>query len=371
MNKQTISLGRLFGIPIRLHYSWFLIFALLTWSLATSYYPYELTRQPAALYWVMGAGTAVILFGSVLLHELGHSLVALRFKIPVRRITLFIFGGVAEIGREPPSPSSEFLIAIAGPSVSFGLAALFAVLQAAAGAWAPLFLIAKYLAFINGSLALFNMIPGFPLDGGRVLRSIVWGATHNLRLATKVAANLGKLVGFIFIAIGVWQVFTGDLGGLWFAFIGWYLQNAADSQMQQQTVADQLAGHPVSEAMSRSYVLIPGDMTLRHLVDQNLLGFWQRAFVLQNDGDIAGLLTWRDVNAIPSEHWPTTTVAQAMIPLSHLQSIAPEAQLETVAAELARHGAASLPVVANGQVLGTIGREELSWFLRRPKTLQA
>ncbi len=371
MNKQTISLGRIFGIPIRLDYSWFLVFALLTWSLATSYYPFELTLRSSALYWLMGAVTAVMLFGSVLLHELGHSVVALRYKIPVRRITLFIFGGVAEIGREPPSPSSEFFIAIAGPIVSFGLAALFALLQAAAGAWAPLFVIAKYLALINGTLALFNLIPGFPLDGGRVLRSIVWGVTHNLHLATTVAANLGKVVGFGFIAIGVWQVFTGDLGGLWFGFIGWYLRNAADSQMQQVAVTSLLAGHPVSEAMSRSYVLIPAEMTLRHLVDQNLLGFWQRAFVIQNDGNIVGLLSWRDVNAIPSEHWQTTTAAQAMIPLSHLQSIAPDTQLETVAEELARHGAASLPVVADGQVLGTIGREELSWFLRRLRTLRA
>ncbi|HEY5139380.1 MAG TPA: site-2 protease family protein, partial [Methylococcales bacterium] len=184
MNRSAISLGRILGIPIGVDYSWFLIFALLTWSLATSYFPVEFANWPVTQYWIVGVVTVILMFGSVLLHELGHSVVALSYKIPVRNITLFIFGGVAQIAAEPPSAMSEFWIAIAGPIVSFGLALIFGLLQTMLGALAPLLAVAKYLAYINGALGLFNLIPGFPLDGGRVFRAIIWGITHNLRKAT-------------------------------------------------------------------------------------------------------------------------------------------------------------------------------------------
>ncbi len=240
------------SISIRLDYSWFLVFAFLTWSLAVSYYPFETGGLSPMIYWIMGAVTAIMLFGSVLLHELGHSIIALHYKIPVRKITLFIFGGVAEIGAEPPSASAEFFIAIAGPIVSFALAAFFNLAQTILGHFTPLLVLARYLALINGSLALFNLIPGFPLDGGRIFRALVWGITHNLRRATWIAANIGRVIAFLFIAFGIWQIFSGDLGGLWIAFIGWFLQGAASSQLQQQTIQGLLAGHAVSEAMNRS-----------------------------------------------------------------------------------------------------------------------
>jgi Zn-dependent protease len=206
MNRGTISLGRILGIPIGLDYSWFLIFALLTWSLANSYYPAEFKNWPATQYWVVSAATVILMFGSVLLHELGHSVVALRYKVPVRSITLFIFGGVAQIGTEPPNAIAEFWIAIAGPITSFALAILFSILQPVVSAFAPVLALAKYLAYINGTLGLFNLIPGFPLDGGRVFRAILWGTTHNLRRATLIAANLGRFIAYFFIALGVWQM---------------------------------------------------------------------------------------------------------------------------------------------------------------------
>src|SRR5512135_1821411 len=260
MNRSAISLGRILGIPIGLDYSWFLIFALLTWSLATSYFPGEFKGWPVTEYWIVGAVTVIMMFGSVLLHELGHSVVALRYKIPVRSITLFIFGGVAQIGAEPPSAMAEFWIAVAGPATSLALALLFGLLQPLVGALAPLLALAKYLAYINGTLALFNLIPGFPLDGGRVFRAIVWGTTHSLRRATLVAANVGRFVAFLFILLGVWQMFIGNFGnGLWIAFIGWFLESAASSQLQQQTIHDLLAGHRVSDAMRRDYTAVsPG-----------------------------------------------------------------------------------------------------------------
>ena len=251
MSRHNLPLGRILGIPIGLDYSWFLIFGLLTWMLAGSYYPAEFKNWPPLLYWFMGAATAILLFASVLLHELGHSVVALRFRVPVRSITLFIFGGVAQIGGEPPSAKAEFLIAIAGPIVSLALAVLFFVVQPALTAIQPLWGLVKYLAYINFSLVLFNLIPGFPLDGGRVFRSLIWAVTKDMRRATLIAANTGRFFGFLFIFAGVWRMLGGNFGGgLWIAFIGWFLDNAASAQVHQVMFQGLLAGHTVSQAMS-------------------------------------------------------------------------------------------------------------------------
>ncbi len=234
MARQRIPLGRILGIPIGLDPSWFLIFTLLTWLLGHSYYPDEFHNWPAALYWFMGALTTLLFFASVLLHELGHSVMALHYQIRVRSITLHIFGGIAEIGGESPSATAEFLIAIAGPLVSFALAAIFYVLQPIFLTVQPLFGLFKYLAYINLTLALFNLIPGYPLDGGRVLRAAVWAISGNMKRATIIAAKVGRGFAFLFIMFGVWQILSGDFGGgLWIAFIGWFLDNAAKNQLRQ------------------------------------------------------------------------------------------------------------------------------------------
>jgi Zn-dependent protease len=209
MNQHTIPLGCIFGIPIRLDYSWFLIFVLLTWSLAIGYYPAEFKNLPSSHYWIMAAATTIMLFVSVLLHELGHSVVAMHYKVPVRSITLFIFGGVSLIGAEPPSASAGFWISIAGPMVSFALAWIFSQLYPLLTGFTQALAIVKYLAYINVALGLFNLIPGFPLDGGGVLRSIVWGFTHSMRRATVIAANVGRFIAYLFILFGVWQMFIG------------------------------------------------------------------------------------------------------------------------------------------------------------------
>ncbi len=197
MTRHNIPLGRILGIPIGLDYSWFVIFALLTWMLAGSYYPAEFKDWPPMLYWFMGAVTAIMLFVSVLLHELGHSVVALRYKVPVRSITLLLFGGVAQIGAEPPGAFAEFLIAVAGPLVSLVLAIFFYVVEPLVAGIEPLLGLAKYLAYINLALVLFNLIPGYPLDGGRVFRAIVWATTKNMRRATLIAANVGRFFAFL------------------------------------------------------------------------------------------------------------------------------------------------------------------------------
>ena len=365
MNRSAIPLGRILGIPIWLDYSWFLIFALLTWSLATSYYPAEFKNWPLAQYWIVGAVTVILMFVSVLLHELGHSVVAMRYKIPIRSITLFIFGGVAQIGAEPPSAISEFWIAIAGPVTSFVLALFFGLLQYVVSAFAPLLALAQYLAYINGTLGLFNLIPGFPLDGGRVFRAIIWGTTHSLRRATLIAANVGRFIAYLFILVGVWLMFSGNFGnGLWIAFIGWFLETAASSQIHQQTIHDLLDGHHVTDTMRRDYTAILPNTTLDQLINKHILGNGQRSLVVKQDDRVVGLLTLHNVKAIPSSDWLTTTAAQVMIPVAKMKWIRPEAELVDALGEMDRDGVNQLPVMVGDQIQGVLGRDDVISFFR-------
>ncbi len=370
MTRHNIPLGKILGIPIGLDYSWFLIFGLLTWTLAVSYYPSEFKTWPPGLYWFMGAVTAIMLFVSVLLHELGHSAVAAQFKVPVRSITLFIFGGVSDISAEPPSAKAEFFIAIAGPVVSLALAALFALIQPAVAGIQPLWGLAKYLANINLALALFNLIPGFPLDGGRVFRGIVWAITKNMRRATIIAANTGRFFALLFILAGVWKMFNGAFGdGLWIAFIGWFLDSAASAQVQQARSQDLLAGHTVSQAMSTRFVTVPADLTLQQLVDEHILGGGQRCFLVSRDADIIGMITLHRIQTVPRDDWAHTNVAQVMLPLERLKCTSPDTQLWTALQEMDRDGVNQVPVIRDKHVLGMLSRESVVTFLRTAQEL--
>jgi Zn-dependent protease/CBS domain-containing protein len=369
---NVIPVGRICGIPIGLDYSWFLIFALLTWLLAVSYFPHEFHDWSPMLYWVMGAITAILLFVSVLLHELGHSIVALQFKVPVRSITLFIFGGVAQIGTEPPSALAEFLIAIAGPIVSFLLAALFTFVKSFVTGIEPVWGLVKYLAWINFALVIFNCIPGFPLDGGRVFRALIWAVTKNMRRATLVAANAGRFFGFLFIFVGVWQMLAGNFGdGLWIAFIGWFLDNAASAQVHQVMFQGLLAGHTVAQAMSRQCAMVAADLTLQQLVDDHILSGGQRCFLVNRGGDTVGLMTLHAVREVPRAAWPATTVAQVMRPFDQLKRIDPDAGLWNALQLMDRDGVNQLPVMTGNQVVGMLSREDVVTFLRTLQELGA
>jgi Zn-dependent protease/CBS domain-containing protein len=366
MKRHVIPLGSVLGIPIGLDYSWFLIFMLITWMLAVSYYPAEFRNWAPLQYWTMGAVTAILFFVSVVLHELGHSVIALHYKIPVRSITLFVFGGVAQIGAEPPRASAEFWIAIAGPIVSFSLWLVCHLLEPFFAAGAPLLALARYLAFINLALAVFNLIPGFPLDGGRVFRAIVWGITRSFRRATITAAHLGRFFAFLFIILGVWQALSGNLlNGLWIAFIGWFLEGAAGSQLQQQQLDDILAGHKVSEAMHRGDPVVPSDANLQELVDNHVLGGGRRSMLVGQGDEIVGLLTLHRIKAVPREEWTATTALQAMIPKENMKWVRPDAELAVALVEMDRDGVNQLPVMTDGRAEGMLTREDAIHYLRR------
>jgi Zn-dependent protease len=365
MKSQGIPLGKVLNIPVNVDYSWFLIFILLTWSLAINYYPSEFQHWPTAWYWVLGAITTIMLFVSVLLHELGPSIVALRYKIPVRNITLFIFGGVAQITSEPPTAMSEFWIAIAGPVVSFLLAGVFALLELVVSSLTPLFALMKYLAYINGTLGLFNLIPGFPLDGGRVFRAIVWGTSGNFRKATRISSGVGRVIAYLFILVGVYFIFSGNFaGGIWIAFIGWFLESAAQSQVQQLAVRDLLAGRKVYQAMSQNYTIISPTITLQSLADTHILGEGRRFFIVQDEYKVRGVLTLQTIRQIPRERWPSTNAEQAMIQAGDMQWVRPDSELWDALERMDQNGVNQLPVIQDNQIAGLLTRENVISFLR-------
>jgi Zn-dependent protease/CBS domain-containing protein len=365
MNRHTIPLGRILGIPIGLDYSWFLIFVLLTWTMAVGYYPSEFKNWPVIQYWLLGAATAIMLFVSVLLHELGHSVVAMRYKVPVRSITLFIFGGVSQISTKPPSAIAAFWISIAGPAMSFALAALFSLVQPFFSGIVPLVALFKYLVYINVALGLFNLIPGFPLDGGGVLRAIVWGFNRNMRRATLIAANVGRFIAYLFILFGVWQIIEGRFfDGMWIAFIGWFLESAAVAEVQHETLERVLAGHKVSEAMRRDFTAVAPDTTLEELVNDHILGGGRRSLLVKQGDRIAGLLTLHHIKGIPRSEWPTKTAAQAMIPAEQMKRLRPNTELWAALEEMDRDGVNQLPVMVDGKIQGILSREDVIGYLR-------
>jgi len=363
--RGSITLGEILGIAIRLHSSWFLIAALVTWSLAGGYFPQEYPGWAAATYWIVGAVTAILFFASVLLHELGHSVLALREKVPVRSITLFIFGGVAQISREPPTAGAEFRIAIAGPLTSLALAGLFGLLKVAVPGDAVLAAPAAYLARINLGLALFNLIPGFPLDGGRVLRSLLWGLGANFRSATRWASWAGRGVAFLFILAGVGQMFLGGfLNGLWIAFIGWFLNNAAESSYQQVVLRDTLAGVTAADVMSRECLTVPSDLPLDRLVEDHVLSAGRRCFFIADSGDLQGLITLHNIKAVPSDRRDGFTASQVMTPVDALFRARPDEDLLSLLQRMDEADVNQVPVMDNGHLLGVITREHLLRYMR-------
>jgi Zn-dependent protease/CBS domain-containing protein len=365
MFRHAIPIGRIFGISIDLDYSWFLIVGLLAWMLAVSYYPAEFRNWTLAEYWFMGVVTACSLFVSVLIHELGHSVLAKRFGLSVPRITLFIFGGVSEIAAEPPSASAEFWIAVVGPVVSFALAAFFWEIEPLLAWSQPLYALAKYLALLNFILGGFNLIPGFPLDGGRVLRAIVWWITGKYRRATAIAAVTGRFMGFLLIFLGVWRVLRGNLiGGLWIAFIGWFLESAAVSQLQQEILKRLLGEHKVRDAMQRDFPQVSGEVTVQELVNRYVMPAGARWFVVNGASGTPGLVTLACLRNVPRSDWARARAAQVMVPLEKLDSTRPEAMLWSALEKMGRDGVNQLPVVEGSSIVGMLSREDIVHYLR-------
>jgi Zn-dependent protease/predicted transcriptional regulator len=364
--NASIKLGRIWGIPLGLNLSWFLIFALVLFSLSTGYFPTQYPQLSPLSHVFMAAVTTLLFFGSVLLHELGHALIALRNRIPVKSINLFIFGGVAQITREPETPGAEFRIAIAGPLVSLGLAGLFGLLFLIDRNYPYLAAPSEYLMRINFMLVMFNMIPGFPLDGGRVLRSIIWRITGNQARATNIATIGGQIVAFGFISLGILSLFTGDIGnGLWLIFIGWFLQSAAASANQQMRVQQRLRGVSVDQVMNRELGIVSPLTPLSQVVEQRVLQNGEAAFfVTEYDGRTAGLITLQDITRIPQVQWRYKTVSQVMTPIQRLLQVEAGVELITALQMMEENGANHAAVVEDSHPVGILSREQVLRYLR-------
>jgi Zn-dependent protease/CBS domain-containing protein len=370
MFRGGIPIGKAFGIQLRLHYSWFFVFVLVTWLLAASYF--NPTDYPTwSLAARIGAGliTSVLFFASVLVHELMHSIVAQRQGIPVQSITLFIFGGVSQITSEPNQPGDEFRMAIVGPLASLviggiGLGVYFQLRGSDAFAAQFVTGIAFWLGYINLLLGAFNLIPGFPLDGGRVLRSLIWWRSGNLRNATRIASNVGMVVGFLFIAGGIYLIFTGNwFNGIWLALIGWFLESTAVGSYQQLLMQEMLKGHTASEIMSGDCAVVPPDMTIDHLVNGSILTSGRRCFPVGSGSEIMGLMTLHNIKEVPREQWTTETVQQAMTPFDKLKWVRPDEELSSVMRILAEDNINQVPVVQDNKIIGMVTRENLLNFV--------
>jgi Zn-dependent protease/predicted transcriptional regulator len=370
--RGSLYLGKILGIPIRLHLSWFIIAILVTWTLASGYFPQENPGWASTTYWIVGGVASILLFASVLLHELGHSVLALRENVPVKSITLFLFGGVAQIGREPPTAGAEFRIAIAGPLTSLGLAALFGGLGALFTDYAVLGAPLAYLGGINLLLAAFNMIPGFPLDGGRVLRAALWGWRGSFRSATRWATRAGQVVAVLFIAFGAFQFLLGGwVNGLWFAFIGWYLNNAARASYQQAALQEALAGVKARNVTMERCTPISSDLRLDLLVQDHVLKEGQSCFFVMDTEQPQGVVTLNDVKRVARDQRAAMTTSQVMTPMGRLSSVDADEDVWNLVQKMSEEDTNQMPVVDGGQLLGLITRDNLMNHLRLRSELAA
>ncbi|MEQ1654705.1 MAG: site-2 protease family protein [Nitrospira sp.] len=382
MQLGSWEIGRALGIPIRVHASWFLVFFLVTSSLASGYLPANLPGLSEERYWAMGAVAAVLLFGSVLLHELGHAYVALTYRIAISQITLFIFGGVAHMREEPPHPRAEFLIAIAGPAVSVALGALCLGAVELAGTvgeatgWRGLMMLGSLLGFVNLQLGLFNLIPGFPLDGGRVLRAGLWAWGKDFYRATVQASWVGLVFGVLFGLAGVMVVIaalSGDLpgsmasDGSWVILMATFLFATALASRRQARLRQSLAVVPVGDLMVRTVVSIPPDCTVEDAVNQFFVPHGYGGFPVVSHGDLVGLVTVMDVQAVSQPLWAWKQIGQIMRQASPGLTIEPNVPVLEAMQRMSQEGLDRLVVVQEGQVIGLVTHSAVVHYLQLHK----
>ena len=361
MLRSHIKLGSIFGIKVGLHYSWFLIAVLIALSFFRTF-RLEFPQMGDTQVGIMGVSAALVFFISLLLHELSHSLVAKTRGIPVREITLFALGGVSQMEGQSVTAKDEFSITAAGPlaSVAIGIT-LLGIAQFLGGpAATPATRLMSMLGYINLGLAVFNLIPGYPLDGGRILRAALWWKSGNLDAATRSAARAGQAVGFGFILFGTVSFFGGaGFSGLWIAFIGWFLVQAAGASVLEVGIKHALAGVRVMDVMKRDCPTVDRHTGLQELIEGQLLRTGNRCFIVVDNGDVVGLVTPKDITAIDRALWPTTAVDRVMRPLEVLRTVAPDDSLSSALEILSRENINQLPVVANGRLEGVLSRADV------------
>jgi Zn-dependent protease/predicted transcriptional regulator len=359
MRRSGIKIGQVFGIPIYLHLSWILIFGLITYSLVDEYgarYPQWTSGQ----LWSLGVITSLLFFGSVLFHELSHSAVARHYRIPVASITLFFFGGIASITRDPDSAGQEFLMAAAGPASSYVLAGAFWLMAQATPNDSMPNALATWLAGTNALLATFNLLPGFPLDGGRVFRSIVWGITKNYSKSTRIASRVGQGIAYAMMAFGLYTAFVlhSSVNGVWFVFLGWFLLTAARQSYQQVEAQGALQGLRAVDVMTSDMPTVARDLSLEEYA-REVSRTGRRAHLVVSDGKLVGLMRVEVLQAVPREEWPSTSVQAVMIPREKLAWTAPEEPVLSVLERMRSANVDQLAVIREDNVVGLVTRDSI------------
>jgi Zn-dependent protease/predicted transcriptional regulator len=361
MLGRSFQVARIGGIGIEIHPSWLLILALVSYTLAEGWFPSQYSGWGTAVYWIVGVAAAVLLFITVLVHELAHAAVAIRRGLAVPRITLFIFGGVSHMTRQPRSAGEEFQIAAAGPATSFLIA-----VAAAIAAWVlsdtsdKVVGILWYLASVNLLLGLFNIVPGFPLDGGRVFRSIAWKRTGSFRRATRLAGGVGEIVGYLLMLLGLVMLLAGLVfDGIWFLFIGWFLLGAARGETQNMQLEAILGRTTARDVMHPDLPTVRPGESIQELVDEQMIGRGERAVVVANDGAVVGMVGVHDVHKVPRESWAHTPVQAVMTPRDQVVTVPADKKALDVLMLLAEQRLEQVPVLEDGRMVGFITRREL------------
>jgi Zn-dependent protease/CBS domain-containing protein len=374
--RGSWRVGRISGIKIGIHYTWLLALVVFTWLLGQSYFPATYPGWQTYSYWIAGFLSTFILFISVLIHELAHSLVARARGLPVSSITLFILGGVSNLAAEPEKPGLEFIMAIAGPATSLVLAGIFWgiwYLMGSQMAFAKA--IFGYMALANALLAGFNLLPGFPLDGGRVLRSILWKTTGDLLKATNIATMVGRFFAWLFMALGVFLVFGfnvfglgGFLNGLWLVFVGWFLNSAADSSRQEATLREHLTGVLVGRVMEKDVSSVRPDTNIADLVQTAFIQKNKRTIPVTDSDNLVGVVTISDIKGLPQEKWPVTPVSQIMH-REPIHTVKPEDDLNAAMKLMAQYDLNQIPVLSQGKLVGVLTRADVINYLHLSQEL--
>jgi Zn-dependent protease/CBS domain-containing protein len=366
MFGRRIKLFKLLGFEVRIDLSWLIIAGLVTWSLADGLFPYLYPGLDTETYWIMGLVGALGLFVSIVAHEFCHSLVARKFGMPMKGITLFIFGGVAEMGDEPPTAKAEFLMAIVGPLSSIAIGVIFYLIHLygnSAGWDTPINGVIYYIAYINGILAAFNLIPAFPLDGGRVLRSILWGVKGNMRWATRVSSTIGSAFGIGLIILGVFEFMRGNIiGGVWMFLIGLFLRSAAQMSYQQLLVRKALEGESVRRFMNANPVSVQDSLTVEQLVEDYIYKYHYKMFPVMSGDKLVGCITTREVKEIPREKWSSETIREAASSCSPENTIPPQTDAIKALAMMNQSGVSRLLVVERDHLVGVVTLKDLLDF---------
>lgn len=360
--QGTWKVATIMGIPIRLHFSWFIVFGLITWSLSTHYFPKAAPELPVASYWIKGILASLLLFASVAFHELSHSYIAKKYHIPITSITLFIFGGVAQMKGEPPHPKAEFRMAIAGPLSSFFLSGLFFLVSVNTGGGTKALF--SYLAQINFILGAFNLIPGFPMDGGRVLRSVLWSRTKDYFYATQKAANFGQRIALFFLLFGMFLIFTGSSGGLWLLLIGWFLYLAAQSSQQQATLQEALSNIKVKNVMARDIVTVNSSIPIGEAVDKYFLRYGYGGFPVMDGGKFLGIITLKEIKNVPREDWSKVKVSDILVPHNKKWEISHDSDVMKALLLMIQEDKGRIIVMENDNVVGLITRNGIARYLQ-------